>query len=73
MGRGNYGLTIMPAGAIGGNVKELSSDKGLRDALTSLGYKTEEMDDILEILCAKEAFWTETRNLDESAVAALGF
>jgi len=71
--RGKYGLTIVRAGATSGNSKEISSDQELRDALFSLGYTREEIGNTLELLTDNKDFWHETREFDESVVAALGF
>ena len=60
-------------GVSAGPVKQLFSDKELRDALASLDYTIEEVDNILEILADKGAFWKDARVFDESAVATLGF
>jgi sulfur carrier protein ThiS len=66
-GRGTYGLMI------GGKTKEISSEKELGAALTSLGYRNEEVVNTLELLVDNKDFWQDTRDFDESAVAALGF
>ena len=42
-------------------------------ALSRLGYESEGITDILEALTANKVSWKQTRDLDESAVAALGF
>jgi Holliday junction resolvasome RuvABC DNA-binding subunit len=74
-GLGKYGLSIKRSdtGVSTGLVKHLFSDEELRGALDSLGYEPEQIADILEMLTAKKSPWNGTRDLDESAVAALGF
>ena len=44
-----------------------------RRALSRLGYESEGITDILEALTANKVSWKQTRDFDESAVAALGF
>jgi len=53
--------------------KELFSDAELRRALSRLGYESEGITDILEALTANKVSWKQTRDFDESAVAALGY
>jgi hypothetical protein len=72
-GRGKYGLMIVPFPTSTGNVKELPSEKELRADLGSVGYGEKEIDSILEILSEDGAKWQDTRELQESAVNALGF
>jgi hypothetical protein len=72
-GRGKYGLMIAPVSMSAGNVKELPSEKELRADLDSLGYTQQGIDNILELLSDNKARWNETRDFDETAVAALGF
>ncbi len=74
-GMGKYGLTIMRAdtGVSTARVKELFSDEELRGSLDSLGYESEEIVDILEVLTEKKASWKQTRDFDESSIAVLGF
>ncbi len=74
-GKGIYGLTITLAGVGIGTAlpKELFSDAELRRALSRLGYESEGITDILEALTANKVSWKQTRDFDESAVAALGF
>ena len=69
------GLTITLAGVGIGTAlpKELFSDAELRRALSRLGYESEWITDILEALTANKVSWKQTRDFDESAVAALGF
>jgi hypothetical protein len=73
--KGKYGLTITLAGVSIGTAlpKELFSDAELRRALNRLGYESEGITDILEALTANNVSWKQTRDFNESAVAALGF
>ncbi len=74
-GRGKYHLMLLRAdtGQSAGSARELCSDSDLRDVLANLGYRSEEIDSILDTVADKGTFWKEIRQFDNSTVAALGF
>jgi len=70
---GKYGLMIRPdeTGGWGGcRVQQLASDKELRDALESLGYKPDEITYAFEVLAERKSSRAGMTDLDESKVAA---
>jgi Holliday junction resolvasome RuvABC DNA-binding subunit len=57
----------------GCRVQQLASDKELREALESLGYKPDEITYAFEVLAEKKSSWAGMTDLDVSTVAAQGF